>query len=706
MHISGRPTDALFGRTAGSRMVRGVVAAAITVNLFVAGLTVAVLAASYAHYRDEAARTVATVAGVLDSEIEGLIRTIDLGLEAVADEVARENAAGGLDPDALRAVLAHYSARLPDAAGLRVADAQGTVRLEAGGAGGFSRNLSDRDYFRRLRDDPAATVVVSDPLPGRAGGPWAFRIARRLTGVDRHFDGAVVATVPVALLTRIFSSVDLGPGRVVSLFSDRGRYLARYPTPLGGLAGGGEDRAAGLRAVAAPVAGDEDVLQRSPTDGVVRFVHFHKVIGYPLYLVVGMARSDALTGWRREVATMVGLAVLFVLATSGATALFLRAWQQRAAAVCNLETARAQAIEARRASELLLGSVGEGIYGLDRRGVCTFANPMAASLLGWRVDDLVGRDLHDTVHHTHCGGAAHAAEACPIRLTIHDGVLRRVSDDLFWRRDGTSFPVEYTATPIVEDGVVTGAVVVFRDLTERKAAAEALERQRVDLERSNAELERFAYVASHDLQEPLRTVVSFAQLLDRRFGGQLGEEGEEYIRYVVAAGQRMHRLINDLLVYSRIGAGERRLVPVSAQAACAEAVENLHDTIGVHGARVTVGPLPLVLGDAVQLTQLFQNLIANAVKFREPDVPPAVTVSAERDGAFWRFSVADNGIGFDPGEQDVFEIFRRLHSTDAYPGTGVGLAICKRIVEGLGGRIWAASRPGEGASFNFTLKAA
>ncbi len=705
MHIPGRPADVLFGRAGGSRLVRGVVAAAVTVNLFVVGLTVTVLAASHAHYRDDAVRTVATVSRVLDAEVEGFIRTIDLGLQAVGDEVERERAAGGIDPQLLRGVLAHYAARLPNAAALRVVDAQGRLRQDAGEAWQSDMPLAGLGYFRRLRDDRTASVVVSDPVRGGSDGQWVFRIARRLRGLDGQFDGAVIATVPVAPLTGIFSSVDLGPGRVVSLFSDRGHYLARYPTPSGGLAGGGVARAARLRAVAGPVIGDEDLLQRSPTDGVVRFVHFHKVVGYPLYLVVGMAESDALAGWRREVVTMAGLAVLFLVATSGATALFLRAWQQRVAAACNLEKARAQAIEARRSSELLLGSVGEGIYGQDRQGICTFANPMAATLLGWDAPDLVGRQMHAAIHHTRAGGAPHPAEDCPIRLTIADGVPRRVADDLFWRRDGRPFPVEYTATPILEDGKVIGAVVVFRDLTERKAAAEALERQRIDLERSNAELERFAYVASHDLQEPLRTVVSFAQLLERRFGGKLGEEGEEYIRFLVGAGQRMHRLINDLLVYSRIGAAERRIAPVSAQAACAAALENLHDTVAAHGARVTVGELPLVMGDAVQLTQLFQNLVANAVKFRHPEMAPTVTVSAERDGPYWRFSVADNGIGFDPGEQDVFEIFRRLHSAEAYPGTGVGLAICKRIVEGLGGRIWASSRPGSGASFHFTLRA-
>ncbi|MGE5504440.1 MAG: ATP-binding protein [Actinomycetota bacterium] len=276
------------------------------------------------------------------------------------------------------------------------------------------------------------------------------------------------------------------------------------------------------------------------------------------------------------------------------------------------------------------------------------------------------------------------------------------------RKDGRLFWEEAAIAPVKDEGGrVTHFVAIKVDVTERRAKEREL-RQAVDsLTAANTELERFAYVASHDLQEPLRTVVSFAQLLERRFRDQLGPEGQEYIQFLVGASTRMHWLINDLLAYSRIGVTDRPFGPVRARAACDAALENLQDSIGASGATVEVGDLPVVLGDEVQLMQVFQNLIGNALKFHAPGHAPRVTVRADRDpdGA-WRFAVTDDGIGFDPSEQDVFEIFRRLHPAHEYPGSGVGLTVCKRIVQRHNGRIWVESAPGAGSTFSFTLPAA
>ena len=241
------------------------------------------------------------------------------------------------------------------------------------------------------------------------------------------------------------------------------------------------------------------------------------------------------------------------------------------------------------------------------------------------------------------------------------------------------------------------------DITGRKSAEEALARHAAELARTNAELQRFAYVASHDLQEPLRTVASFAQLLAERYRGKLDAEADQFIDFIVAGAKRMQMLISDLLAYSRLGTGEMVRVPTECEAALNVALMNLTTAINEAGGQVTHDPLPVVDGDEKRLCQVFQNLVANALKFHGPNAP-RVHVSAERGTGEWRFSVRDNGIGIAPQfAEQIFMVFRRLHTAAAYPGTGIGLAISKRIVEQLGGRIWVESKPAHGATFCFTI---
>jgi PAS domain S-box-containing protein len=274
---------------------------------------------------------------------------------------------------------------------------------------------------------------------------------------------------------------------------------------------------------------------------------------------------------------------------------------------------------------------------------------------------------------------------------------------------------------INETGEAVGIIGVSLDVTERKLAENELKRHREhleemvkerteklavairELERSNKELELFAYVASHDLQEPLRMISSYTQLLAQRYEGQLDEKAKKYIAYAVDGSVRMQRLINDLLTYSRISTRGKSLQPTDAHAVLGEAMGNLQAVIEESGALVTNDDLPTVRADTSQLLQIFQNLIANALKFRG-DTPPRIHVSAQDQGSEWLFSVRDNGIGIDREYADrLFVIFQRLHTRQEYPGTGIGLAVCKRIVERHGGRIWFESETGKGSTFFFTI---
>ncbi len=251
---------------------------------------------------------------------------------------------------------------------------------------------------------------------------------------------------------------------------------------------------------------------------------------------------------------------------------------------------------------------------------------------------------------------------------------------------------------------------LVRDITERWQAAEAIRKSSqalaenaAELSRSNAELEQFAYVASHDLQEPLRMISSYLQLIETRYKGKLDSDADDFIRYGVEGAKRMQSLINDLLSFSRVGTRGKPFEPIESGQALDAALQNLEVAIEETRAKVTHGPLPKVIADPGQLTQLFQNLVGNAVKFHG-EAPPDVRIEAARDGGAWRFTVKDNGIGIDPKQFDrIFIVFQRLHGREAYPGTGIGLAISKKIVERHGGRIWVESEPGKGATFHFTI---
>ncbi len=241
------------------------------------------------------------------------------------------------------------------------------------------------------------------------------------------------------------------------------------------------------------------------------------------------------------------------------------------------------------------------------------------------------------------------------------------------------------------------------EIEERIAAEEVLRRTAEQLTRSNKELEQFAYVASHDLQEPLRVVGSYVQLVERKFGERLDAEAEQFIHYIVDGVAQMQRLISDLLDFSRVGTGGESFSTVAVEEVLELALANLRPAIRQSGAVVAHGPLPEIRGDRTQLVQLFQNLIGNAIKFRG-DRRPEINVSADRREEEWLFAVADNGVGIERQYWErIFVIFQRLHSRQKYEGTGIGLAICKRIVERHGGRIWLDSKPREGATFYFSL---
>jgi light-regulated signal transduction histidine kinase (bacteriophytochrome) len=272
-------------------------------------------------------------------------------------------------------------------------------------------------------------------------------------------------------------------------------------------------------------------------------------------------------------------------------------------------------------------------------------------------------------------------------------------------KDGKILTVSLTVSPIRDSsGTIVGASKVARDITETERQAQALRDANAALIRSNADLQQFAYSASHDLQEPLRMVSTYGELLQKKFSGTLGPKGDEYIGYMIQGALRMEQLLRDLRAYTQASmTGQEATEDIDAGEILDKALMNLGATINQSEASITRTDLPCVRMYEFQLEQVFQNLIGNAIRYRA-SAPPRIHVAAVQRGTEWLFSVQDNGIGIDPQyKEQIFGIFKRLHSTSEYPGTGMGLAICERIIQRSGGRIWVESEVGQGSTFFFTI---
>ena len=363
-----------------------------------------------------------------------------------------------------------------------------------------------------------------------------------------------------------------------------------------------------------------------------------------------------------------------------------------------------------RWQDMIVHSAGEGIFGVDTEGKTLFVNPAAERMIGLSANDLIGQDHHQLIHYRREDGTPYPHTECPVFQTLRDGQTRESDDEVFWTADGTPIAVELICAPIKDGDAIFGAVMVFHDVTDRRRAQSRQSHMLERLSTSNRDLEEFAYIVSHDMQEPLRMISSYLELLRRRYAGKLDPDADEFIHFAVDGAERMHKMIQDILQYSRITTKGAALEPTDSGGALREALANLTVRIEETGAEVAVPEtLPEVIADRGQLVRLFQNLIGNALKYHAPDRPPriAVTVTEGREGPGgkrWRFSVADNGIGMDPdGMQRIFVPFQRLHSHNEYEGTGIGLALCRKIVERHAGEIWADSEPGIGSTFHFVL---
>ena len=349
----------------------------------------------------------------------------------------------------------------------------------------------------------------------------------------------------------------------------------------------------------------------------------------------------------------------------------------------------------------LLEAAPDAMVVVNQAGEIVLLNVQAEKQFGYRRDELVGQKVKNIIPE----GFAERLLADALR-SAEDALAQQIGTGIELngrRKNGSEFPIEIMLSPLESaEGILVTAAV--RDITMRKKAEAHLLQKVEELNRSNEELEQFAYIASHDLQEPLRMVASYTQLLSRRYKGKLDSNADEFISFAVDGASRMQRLIKDLLAYSRVGTRAKDLFDTSSEEALQQALINLRGAVEESGAQVTHDPLPIVVADEMQLIQLFQNLVGNAIKYQNPGTP-RVHISAARDGEKrWTFSVRDNGLGIDSQYfERIFGMFQRLHKREEFEGTGVGLAICKKIVERHGGSISVKSELGHGSTFSFAL---
>lgn len=360
---------------------------------------------------------------------------------------------------------------------------------------------------------------------------------------------------------------------------------------------------------------------------------------------------------------------------------------------------RKEAEDRLRFQAQLLAAVGQAVIATDPEGKIIYWNHAAEALYGWPEHEVLGRDI---------------VEVTPTEATREEAkqIIEHLLAGETWsgefvvqHRDGTTFPAIVTDTPILDEhGRLIAVIGITTDITARRDAEVQLENYAQRLERSNRELEQFAYVISHDLQEPARVVSSYLRLLAQHSQDELDEGSATYVAYAIESAERMQSMIRALLALSRLDTGGDDLAPTDTEDLLKRTLRVLAYPITESNAEISHDTLPTVMADCVQLGQVLQNLIANAIKFQQGPTIPKVHISAEKTDDAWMFSIADNGIGIAAAHLDrIFEIFQRLHTQEQYPGTGIGLALCERIIERHGGRLWVESEIGQGSTFYFTI---
>ncbi|WP_448202788.1 response regulator [Azospirillum sp. sgz302134] len=658
---------------------------------------------------------------LMQEHVRRTIATSDLVLQRVLDRVRQRGAEGrgieGLGRDrALWQEMRTMADDMPEIASIWIHDALGTTQLSTRQFPAPASNSADRSFFKAHRD--GADFAVGELIQGRFTGKATFTVSRRI-GAPDQFQGVSHVAVDMDYFRGFFESLDIGRLGSIALFRDDGTLVVRFPEV-------DRDRLAGplevLGRVRQAPSGTYEAV--SGIDGRQRIVSYQRVPSLPLFVLVSMAKDEVLEEWR-ERAIRSGLFVLLALATciglawAAARSLSREEVGRRRLAGANADLdATARSLEqanrafagANRRLNLILQSASEGICGVDRDERITFANPAACAMTGYTNEEMLGRSLHVLLHHTRADGTPAPMIDCPVFEVLRTGEARGGLDDIYWRKDGTSFPVEFAASPMLGDGRVEGAVVVFHEIAERKRAEEALRQAKTVAEAASRAKSAFLANMSHEIRTPMNAILGLVHLLQQT---DLSARQRDYAQKIRVSAQSLLGILNDILDFSKVEAGKLELEQVDFR--LDDLLQNLAVIVGTAAqdkdieVLFSVGPeVPLdLVGDPLRLQQVLINLAGNAIKFTDAGevVVSVRAVEVAEDRAVLTFSIRDTGIGIEPEQKErLFQAFSQADSstTRRYGGTGLGLAICTRLVTLMGGTMDVESEPGRGSDFHFT----
>ncbi len=627
--------------------------------------------------REDMLRTAQNTLGyqttALAEQADASFKSLDLVLSSVGDYITRKGVNDAASYDRLLSDKDTELFLKEKITGLTFVDAIAVID-EAGRLINFSRgwpapaiDVSDRDAFQALKNDSKLETYIGKPVESRFDHGWEISLARRLSDRNGNFMGLLLGVVRVPALENFFRSTLPADGTTVSLLRADGILLAGAPRTQ--------------------ELGSYPLIEQISNDGETILTAAHPLPNYPLLVLATRNKDSVLQDWRSMAAQMSAMtAVTVIILLMGAVLIGRWRSQQGQLARADVEKAEMAAerlrMDAERAKALRdaeLSAAHETRLAADRTRLRKFNTELAASNA--------------------------RAEAAIAALREAEGELQTKNAELVENIAKVRAAEEQLQ---IKNAALEENIAKLHDAEEELQSKNAtLEENAEELKRSNAELEQFAYVASHDLQEPLRMVSSYCQLLKRRYGDKLGEDAGEFINYAVDGATRMQQLIKDLLAFSRVGRVGGEFEPVDMNAVLENALANLGGAIADNSAKIENTDLPRIHGQRVQLQQMFQNIIGNAIKFRREDTPAIRVAATPAENGFMHFTIQDNGIGI-PKEhlERAFVIFQRLHEREKYAGTGIGLAIVKKTVEFHGGKIWIESTVGEGSCFNFTLPVA
>ncbi|MEI6986268.1 MAG: ATP-binding protein [Rhodospirillaceae bacterium] len=710
------PAPSQYAALTGSRFVLRLVVIAILFDLAIGIFAGWWLYQGRLSREKETETATKNLCEVLEESISGFISKVDAIIFAASDYITEEKSNGGIDKAALNAYLERYASLIPTEVGFRVSNAQGITEY------GMQQqspppqaDVSDREHFMRVRDDLQAGLTVSAPVFGRDSGKWLLILSRRINNKDGSFGGEVRASVGVDYFFQKFSTLDVGSHGVISLRNSELALITRFPKYQGVTINVG-DKSVSQTKRDLIKTGRRVATYYSPAgpDGIARTVTYRRISNYPLYIIVGQAIEDYMSDWHADVVKVSGLVAVLWLVTFAAVWLEYCGWRNRVSAAEALEhnTAEYTAAITRAKDEVdairqnlnaILSAAGEAIIGFDRDGRVTFLNPATTRMAGWEADDLIGKDQHSTLHSVKADGTPYPDEDCPILGVMLDRIPRHITNEVFCRRDGSVFPVEYTATPIDNDGIVTGAVTVFRDITERIEQECALKLAWKAAEAANLAKSRFLANMSHEFRTPLHTIMGFSEVLMDMHHAMISDQRLiEYAGDIHSSASHLLSVVNDVLDIAKIEAG--RIEIERTKISICRIIQGVIRLFSEAAHKVNVTLDAAKISDDVELwaderavKQILFNLISNAIKFSRKGGTVTIETMAAHDG--FDVSVSDTGIGIPADQIDrIFLPFEQIDNrySRSENGTGLGLSVVRGLVDLHGGRLSIHSVVGSG----------